>query len=81
MRAASSSSLGRPRMNCTIRKMKNASCARNFGTTSGRFVLIQSSWENKTYWGTISTWMGSISVASIMAKKTFLPRKFSRAKA
>ena len=34
--AASSSSRGMPRMNCTIRKTKNASVARNCGTSSGR---------------------------------------------
>ena len=32
IRAASSISRGMPRMNCTMRKMKNASVARNFGT-------------------------------------------------
>ena len=37
--AASSSSRGMPRKNCTIRKMKKASTARNFGTTSGRKVF------------------------------------------
>ena len=36
MRAASSSSRGRPRMNCTMRKTKNASVARNFGRISGQ---------------------------------------------
>ncbi|GAA4952255.1 hypothetical protein GCM10023224_41230 [Streptomonospora halophila] len=35
MRAASSRSRGSPRMNCTIRKMKNASVASSFGTISG----------------------------------------------
>jgi hypothetical protein len=45
------------------------------------FVLIQSSWENSTYCGTISTWTGSISVASMAAKNRLRPRKFSRAKA
>ncbi len=36
--AASSSSRGMPRMNCTMRKTKNASVARNFGTISGSGV-------------------------------------------
>ena len=35
--AASSSSRGMPRMNWTIRKTKNASVARNCGTSSGRY--------------------------------------------
>src|SRR5512133_213311 len=36
--AASSSSFGRLRMNCTSRNTKNASVARNFGTSIGRYV-------------------------------------------
>lgn len=34
--AASSKSFGSPRINCTSRNTKNASVARNFGTTIGR---------------------------------------------
>ena len=60
MRAASSSSRGMPRMNCTMRKTKNASVARSFGTISGRNVLIQPSWENMMYCGTMITWIGSM---------------------
>ena len=66
MRAASSSSRGMPRMNCTIRKMKNASVARSFGTISGRNVLTQPSCENSTYCGTMITWIGSMMLSSMM---------------
>ena len=49
-----------PRMNWTIRKMKNASVARSFGRISGRKVLTQPSCENRMYCGTIITWIGSM---------------------
>jgi hypothetical protein len=45
-----------PRKNCTIRKMKKASAARNFGTTSGRMVFTQLRLRNSTYWGMSVTW-------------------------
>jgi hypothetical protein len=72
MRAASSSSRGMPRMNCTIRKTKNASVASSFGTISGQYVLIQSSCENRMYCGTITTWIGSMIVPSMMANHSRL---------
>ena len=50
--AASSSSRGSARINWTIRKMKNASVARNFGTIKGRKVLIQPTLLKRIYWGT-----------------------------
>jgi len=43
-------------MNWTMRKMKNASVARNFGTISGRNVLTQPKDRKIAYCGTISTW-------------------------
>ena len=70
-----------PRKNCTIRKTKKASTARNFGATSGRMVLTQPSSRNSTYCGISVTWPGSIRVISIMANQKFRPLKRSRAKA
>src|SRR5699024_12287415 len=58
IRAASSSSLGTPRKNCTIRNTKNASVARRFGTIKGRNVLIHPSSEHSTYGGTMITGSG-----------------------
>ena len=81
MRAASSSSRGMPRMNCTIRNTKNASVARNFGRISGSIVFTQPVWENMMYCGTITTWIGSIRVMSIIAKAMLRPQNRSRAKA
>lgn len=81
IRAASSSSFGMPRMNWTIRKMKNASVASSFGTISGQKVLIQSSWENSTYCGTMITWIGSMMVPSMIANQVRLRRNSSRANA
>src|SRR3712207_2117281 len=80
-RAASSSSLGMPRKNCTMRNTKNASVARNLGTINGRNVLIQPSWENSTYCGTMTTWIGSMIVTSMIANHSGRSRKFSRANA
>ena len=68
-------------MNCTIRKTKNASVASSFGTISGRNVLIQPSWANSTYCGTITTWIGSIIVPSMTANQNRLTRNSSRANA
>ena len=81
MRAASSSSFGSERMNCTMRNTKKASVARNFGTSSGRNVLTHPSWEKITYWGTMMTWIGSMIVASMIAKNTVRPRNCNLAKA
>ena len=55
MIAASSISRGMPRKNCTIRKMKKASTARNCGTTSGRNVFTQPRLRNRMYCGTSVT--------------------------
>src|SRR5215472_120864 len=79
--AASSSSRGTVRMNCTNRKTKKASTARNLGTTSGSRVLIQPSWWKSTYWGTIVTWKGSRIVPNISANHSRLSANRSRAKA
>jgi hypothetical protein len=68
-------------MNCTIRKMKNASVARNFGTTSGRIVLIHASSLNSTYCGTSVTWYGSSIVPSINANIVRVNGNVSRANA
>ena len=56
MYAASSSSRGMPRTNWTIRNTKNASVARNLGTTSGRIVFTHPSCWKNTYWGITTTW-------------------------
>ena len=56
MIAASSISRGMPRKNCTIRKTKKASIARNFGTISGRNEFTQPNFRNITYCGTSVTW-------------------------
>ena len=53
--AASSSSFGRLRMNCTSRNTKNASIARNFGTMIGRNVPTHPKELNRIYCGTIVT--------------------------
>lgn len=64
-----------------MRKTKNASVARNFGTTSGRNVFTQSSWENMMYCGTMITWIGNMIVPSMMANHRRLPVKSSLANA
>src|SRR3954447_625066 len=81
MAAASSSSLGSVLMNWTMRKMKNASVARNLGTISGQIVLIQSSLENTMYCGTTVTWYGSMIEPSMTANQSFFSGKSSRANA
>ena len=81
IRAASSSSRGMPRMNWTIKNTKNASVARNLGSTSGMKVLIQPSWLNRMYCGTTTTWIGSMIVTSMIENQSVFPRNFSRAKA
>lgn len=68
-------------MNCTIRKMKNASVARNFGTTIGQIVLIQSTLLNMMYCGTTVTWCGSMIEPSMMANQSLLNGNSSRANA
>ncbi|MNL43017.1 hypothetical protein D3C87_1655080 [compost metagenome] len=55
MTAASSSSRGMPRKNCTIRKMKKASVARYFGTISGNEVFTQPISRNRIYCGISTT--------------------------
>ena len=71
-----------PRMNWTMRKTKNASVARNFGTISGRYgVSTQPSCLNRMYCGMISTWSGSSSVPIMMANQSPRSRKRSRANA
>ena len=64
-----------PRMNCTIRKTKNASVASSFGTISGSGVSIQPRNLNSTNCGTISTWCGSSSVAIMTANHMPAQRK------
>ena len=81
MRAASSMSRGICRMNCTSRKTKNASVARNFGRTSGQKVSIMSRVLNSRYWGMITTWNGSSRVPIIAAKRIPRPLNCTRAKA
>src|SRR5660398_300171 len=49
MRAASSSSKGRPRMNCTMRNTKNASVPSNLGTIKGKNVFTQPNCWNRMY--------------------------------
>ncbi|MCY1250768.1 hypothetical protein D9M72_644380 [compost metagenome] len=68
-------------MNWTIRNTKNASVARSLGTISGQKVFTQPICENRMYWGTITTWNGSMMVSSMMPKKIFLPLNCSLAKA
>ena len=68
-------------MNCTIRKTKNASVASSLGRISGRNVLVQPSWEKMMYCGTITTWIGSMMVSSMIANSSDLPRNSSRANA
>src|ERR1041385_5033122 len=81
MRAASSRSRGRPRMNWTIGNTKNASVASIFGTISGSGVLIQPKCLNSTYCGTISTWCGSNRVPIMMANQKRRNGKRKRANA
>src|SRR5215207_6991910 len=81
MRAASSSSLGMPRMNCTIKKMKNASTARNLGKISGTNVFTHPNALKMMYCGTTTTWKGSMSVNSMMANHNPRSRNCSRANA
>ena len=70
-----------PRMNWIIRKMKKASTARNFGTTSGRKVLTQPSLKKSAYCGIRVACSGSMMVSIISANSVRLKAKFSRAKA
>src|SRR5215207_9623244 len=81
IRAASSSSLGMPRMNWTIKNTKNASVARNLGKISGTNVFTQPSWLKTMYCGTTTTWKGSMIVNSMMANHSDLSRNCSRANA
>ncbi len=81
MRAASKISFGRARMNCTMRKTKKASVAKNLGTMSGRKVLIQPSSLKIVNWGTSTTWKGSMIVISMRANRMLRPLNFNRPKA
>lgn len=60
-------------MNCTIRKTKNASVAKYFGSIRGVYVLIMSMLRNSTYWGISSTWYGSRRVPIINVKSRLRP--------
>jgi hypothetical protein len=77
--AASSSSAGIPRMNCTMRNTKNASVANSLGTISGNGVSIQPRNLNSTNCGTIRTWWGSSRVA--MTNANHMPRSGKRSRA
>src|SRR5919107_1305232 len=79
MRAASSNSLGMPRMNCTIRNTKNASVARNLGRISGMKVSTQPSWLKMMYCGTTTTWNGSMIVTSMIENHSVLNRNRANA--
>src|SRR5690606_21741620 len=79
--AAWSNSNGRPRMNCTIRKVKNASCARNLGTIRGMYVSTQFRLLNKRYCGISTTWCGKSSDANMSANQRLRPLNLIRAKA
>ena len=81
MRAASSSSRGRLRMNWTMRNTKNASVARNLPISSGMNVSTRPSRLNTMYCGMITTWNGSSSVPIMSAKKMFRPGNSIRANA
>ncbi len=69
------------RKNWTMRKTKNASVASSFGTMSGRKVFTQSIWAKMMYCGTMSTWIGSMIVTSMIAKVIAPPRNVSLANA
>ena len=81
MRAASSMSRGIWRMNCTSRNTKNASVARNFGSSSGMNVSTRPRLLNRMYCGMISTWNGSSRVPIIAAKRMPSPLNWMRANA
>ena len=81
IRAASSSSRGMPRMNWTIKKMKKASTAKNLGRISGTNVFTQPRLLNRMYCGTRTTWIGSMTVTSMIENHSVLNRNCSRANA
>src|SRR3954447_4122012 len=81
IRAASSNSRGMPRMNCTMRNTKKASVAKNLGRISGTNVFTQPRLLNKMYCGTNTTWIGSMTVTSMIENSTVLSRNFNRANA
>ena len=68
-------------MNCTIKKTKNASVARNLGRISGTNVFTKPRLLKMMYCGTTTTWMGSMIVNSMIENHTVLNRNFSRANA
>ncbi len=79
--AASSSSRGSPRMNCTMRKTKNASMARNLGRMSGQYVFTRPSLLKMMYCGISTAWCGSMIVAIMNANSGPRIRNRSRANA
>ena len=81
IRADSSISLGRLRMNCTRRNTKKASVAKSLGRIKGRNVSIQPKERKMMYRGMVVTCPGSIMVRIIRANQKFRPLKRSRAKA
>ncbi len=67
-------------MNCMIRKMKNA-LPPHSGITRGRKVSTQFSLLKIIYWGTTSTWLGTIMVTIMKRKRIPLPLNLTREKA
>jgi len=72
--AASSSSFGRPPINCIIIKTKKA-LENQDGKISGTNVFTRPSSRKIMYCGIITTWAGSIKVDIMHANKKFLPGK------
>jgi hypothetical protein len=68
-------------MNCTMRKMKKASVARNFGRARGQNVSTRPSWLKMVYCGISTTCAGSMMVASMNANSGPRSRNRSRANA
>ena len=66
-------------MNCMIMKMKNA-WPPTRGSSSGQNVFSRPSLLNTMYSGMTWTWIGSISVSSIITNQKRRPAKRSRAK-
>jgi len=68
-------------MNCTRRKMKKPSVAKNRGTVKGKKVSTHPILLKMMYWGIKRTWKGNMRVIIIIAKKMFRNRKSNLAKA
>ena len=66
-------------MNCMIMKMKNA-CPPIRGSSSGQNVFSKPSLVNRMYSGITCTWIGSISVISIIMNQNLRPTNRRRAK-